>query len=95
MKASRTDRIVLLGSTRSRGTMTTFDWTDWDAAFDSLRDYQRDAVRAAERYIAEANDSTGSFIVAMPTGILASAFAEEFRERHEAKKKAKEVRAAD
>lgn len=35
----------------------------------------------------------GIGIVAMPTGILASAFAEEFRERHEARKRA--LRAAD
>ena len=33
-------------------------------------------------------------IVAMPTGILASAFAEEFRERHEAKQTRKRSRAA-
>lgn len=32
----------------------------------------------------------GIGIVAMPTGILASAFAEEFRERHEAKERAKQ-----
>jgi voltage-gated potassium channel len=35
----------------------------------------------------------GIGIVAMPTGILASAFAEEFRERHEAKLRAAEERA--
>jgi voltage-gated potassium channel len=35
----------------------------------------------------------GIGIVAMPTGIIASAFAEEFRERHEAKLKAAEERA--
>jgi voltage-gated potassium channel len=36
----------------------------------------------------------GIGIVAMPTGILASAFAEEFRERHEAKQTRKRSRAA-
>jgi voltage-gated potassium channel len=36
----------------------------------------------------------GVGIVAMPTGILASAFAEEFRERHEAEQSAKKAREA-
>jgi voltage-gated potassium channel len=37
----------------------------------------------------------GIGIVAMPTGILASAFAEEFRERHEARKRAAAAEAAE
>jgi voltage-gated potassium channel len=38
---------------------------------------------------------TGIGIVAMPTGILASAFAEEFRERHEARERTKRKGAAE
>jgi voltage-gated potassium channel len=37
----------------------------------------------------------GVGIVAMPTGILASAFAEEFRERHEAEQRARRGERAD
>jgi len=44
---------------------------------------------ALGRIIAGVVALTGIGIVALPTGILASAFAEEFRERHEAAEKAK------
>lgn len=50
-------------------------------------------VTPVGRFAAALIALAGIGIVAMPTGIIASAFAEEFRERHEAKQRAAEERA--